>query len=415
MISSDVLLSSYDSSTGATLDLAGNEIVAFLGQPITNNISGVQIVPFAANTGVTANTSTGDVTLAANGNGTWSTMLLDLDTVGSYVEWTQPATTSLSRFFTVAIGSTQTVTANGFDARIYENFSYYFIRGTNNLGAGDVAVPWVAGQKCRLYLDTTDLLYQTSPDNGVTWETKNTESNIAAAKRGSHIPAYVLVTTTTANTKQLAIKAKGLIPFQIKIIFDGDSITQGANTTTGFANSNVMAVTSNMDYPAQLYRKSTRFAQCRNFGISAQKITDMMADFNTEIAPLINTTLFSKNVLVCWGGTNDIATGTSGGLTTFNNVKSYCLNARSFGFKVVVCNMIARTGLFSGGLTTGSFATEQAIFNSNIASDWATFADAFVDVNGLNLQSTTGWDGVHPADAGYTLAANAIYTGVMSV
>lgn len=106
----------------------------------------------------------------------------------------------------------------------------------------------------------------------------------------------------------------------------------------------------------------------------------------------------TRNIVTFQEGTNHIIAGASGA-TAYAAIESYCLARRAVGWKVVVLNVSPSTAI------TGAMETARTACNASIAANWATFADAFVDVttgNFANPANTTYYsDGTH-------------YTGVLN-
>lgn len=130
-------------------------------------------------------------------------------------------------------------------------------------------------------------------------------------------------------------------------------------------------------------------------------------------------------VVVIWGGTNDIASGATVA-DTYANIKAYCEARKAIGWKVIVLSMLPR---IEGGATT---ETKRQALNALLRADFpstmatnilsgASWADLLVDVGndatvgqaGQNLNTTYYTDGTHMAAAGYRIIAvyvkDAIY------
>lgn len=194
---------------------------------------------------------------------------------------------------------------------------------------------------------------------------------------------------------------RATIPQAYQVICDGNSLTVGFPLTALNA------------YPTIMSAALGQVWKVTNLGVSGQTTADMIADAATQVDVLYSSS-FAKNVVVCWEGTNSIWFGANA-TTTYNDIVSYCTGRRAAGFKVVVCNILPRTP-FDG--TQEGYRTT---VNSNIASNWATFADARVDVAGdsrlSNAANTTYYqaDGIHLTDAGYAVAAELIGAAVLTL
>lgn len=182
------------------------------------------------------------------------------------------------------------------------------------------------------------------------------------------------------------------------LVCDGDSLTYGVGASAG------------MDYPSQLAALLpgwTKYA----FGVGGQTIVQMAADAAAQIDPLYVTG--KRNVLICWGGINDIYYGASAE-TAYTNVAAYCQARRAAGWTVTVCTMPA------AGSVTGDGDTARQGANASIRAGYAAFADHLADlaanVHFATLADTTdgtyyNGDTVHLTDVGYGLVASIIKTG----
>lgn len=181
-----------------------------------------------------------------------------------------------------------------------------------------------------------------------------------------------------------------------QVVFDGNSLTNGHSS----ANPGYTDRVVNARSPLTAY----------NVGVSGQTIVQMTADAVTQIDPL-HSGVYTKNVVVCWEITNYLAS-IQNPTTVYNAVVSYCQARRAAGWKVVVVTCLPRT---SGGLYAGFEADRQTV-NTNIRTNWATFADALADVGddatigpALASDNTTYYsDKLHLTSAGYLIVANLV-------
>lgn len=181
-----------------------------------------------------------------------------------------------------------------------------------------------------------------------------------------------------------------------QVICDGDSLTDGHGVGAG------------NDYPAQMHALlgGAPVWWKVNLGVGGQTIQQMETDAATQIDPTYNTNRI-KNILSAWGGTNDIIFGADD-TTTYNRIVTYCTNRRAAGWKVVISDIIAR------GNFTAQMNTYKASVNSQIAANWTTFADAFVQLSAdsrlQNPNDTTYYDAdtVHLTTTGYGVVASLI-------
>lgn len=186
-----------------------------------------------------------------------------------------------------------------------------------------------------------------------------------------------------------------------QVVFDGNSLTVGYVAFPGMTDVAIAGITGG------LWRAS-------NFGVSGQTIEQMASDAATQIDPLYRSG-FSKNILVCWEGTNALQT-LQNPTTVYNDIVSYCQARQAAGWKVVIVTVPPRTaaGVYA------NFETDRQTLNTNINTNYATFADARADVGGdatiggaTAPNNTTYYsDKTHLTSAGYAIAANIIKTAI---
>lgn len=112
----------------------------------------------------------------------------------------------------------------------------------------------------------------------------------------------------------------------ILFVFLGDSRTVGLGSGVGQAYS--------LNYPNKLM-ELIGSGNYRNFGISNDQVAGISTRATSQVIPIYNPNL-SKNIVVVWGGTNDLAfTGTSGTdiAIAYGNI---CQNLRNAGFTVIL-------------------------------------------------------------------------------
>lgn len=188
------------------------------------------------------------------------------------------------------------------------------------------------------------------------------------------------------------------------VVCDGDSLTRGFAATAGYEYPTVLAAALGSDW------------EIRNFGVDSQTLnamsSDAVANNDTPFATTLGT---RKNVLVAWGGTNDLYYGDSAA-TAISDFETYCAARKAAGFKVVACTIIDRTE--SGGSWT---AADAATFNASVRANYATYADALCDLAAdprLDDYTDSTYyqaDGTHLKDAGYAAVAELVEAAVNSL
>lgn len=235
-------------------------------------------------------------------------------------------------------------------------------------------------------------------------------ANDPAGHFGQNDMGRILVFTASAFGG--AVEAKGSkfiagkysVPFLKGCTCDGDSLTSGFGVAAADA------------YPAQLQASLGATWAVRNMGVSGQSVVNMETDAATEI-DVCYASDRSKNILVAWGGTNDMASFGSSAAQAYADFVTYCTNRRAAGWKVVAMTMIPREA-------DATLETKRLTFNTSIRNNWATFADALVD---LGLDANIGLPGsqnnatyfqadtIHLKAAGMAIVSAAAATAVGSL
>ncbi len=182
------------------------------------------------------------------------------------------------------------------------------------------------------------------------------------------------------------------------IVFDGDSLTAGSTATD--------------PYPSQVMREFHPEVYWVNLGIGGQKLSDMLANAPSKVDPLYQSKL-GRNVVVVWGGTNDIRHWNHKPAAVFQHLRQYCLGRREQGYTVVVMTLLPR----SDGDYPETFEFDRQQVNTMIRQSWTGFADALVDVGSDPLIGLAGCetdprfyspDRVHLNNGGLALVAGQV-------
>lgn len=213
--------------------------------------------------------------------------------------------------------------------------------------------------------------------------------------------------------------AHGAIGYNV--VADGDSITFGANLSAG------------QPWPDQALVLLGGISTMTNKGVSGQTLANMESDASTDIDPLISHAAGMINVVVAFGGTNDIyfnADADYTAATTISRLTTYANNRRSAGWRVVVVTMLPR-GDFGGGSTstlpadrkTHHEARRQA-YNTWLRANYATNSWTLADVAADNRIGDDGdeldtnvyqGDKVHPTATGEGYIAGTIVTAIQTI
>lgn len=181
-------------------------------------------------------------------------------------------------------------------------------------------------------------------------------------------------------------------------VFDGDSLTFGTGSTPG------------NDYPAQCMALLGGAWDSQNFGLASATIVDMESDGATQVDPY-SRRVAPKNLLSCWGGTNDLFTDSAA--TVWTNIQTYCNNRRARNWRVVLLTVLPR----SAPGTPGDFETKRQALNTLIRAGYTGCADVLADVaaddrigDAGDEEDTTYYDAdlVHLNDTGYGVVAEIV-------
>lgn len=193
---------------------------------------------------------------------------------------------------------------------------------------------------------------------------------------------------------------------QRRVFFDGNSLSN-------FGNGSVANV---YEYPTSAYNSLTGtkplFHPC---GVGSKRTTMLTADFLTKIAPICKP----NDIVVFMEITNEARDGLTA-QTMIDNVQAYCVQARTYGLKIVVCTCPA------GKLTTdpSDTVTRELAANVILRNTYSTFADKLADVGAVtqldaeaDITNVTYYnaDQLHLTSAGYTLIANAVYPKIQEL
>jgi len=185
-------------------------------------------------------------------------------------------------------------------------------------------------------------------------------------------------------------------------LFQGDSLTFGAPSGT---NPPSLRVKNLLDAAGNSYSELT------NFGISGATLQQMITGAPTTEDTHIGLYPGKKDIVIIWGGTNDIAGGQTL-LVVESRLTNYVQGRKALGAKVVVLTTIARD--FNDG---GADEAVRQAYNAWIRANWngSIGADKLVDVAAdsrfTNFSNATYYqsDRTHLTAAGYSGIGDDIY------
>ena len=208
--------------------------------------------------------------------------------------------------------------------------------------------------------------------------------------------------------------------FTKQVVCKGDSLTFGANATTG------QGTATGTSYPGVLKASLGPTWLVANLGISGEQVATMIANFATESARQ-----YDDSVAVHWvvieGLTNDIGSTTDSASVLVGRLSTLCGLWRGVGFKIAVTT-VPHCDFATVGVAAGTYPRQgSAAFNpvadgvnAIIRSTWAQFADkladyaadpAFADETNATYRAA---DRVHYTDAGYAVMAGYVQAAIQT-
>ena len=227
------------------------------------------------------------------------------------------------------------------------------------------------------------------------------------------VPATL--TPTPAATASVAVATVGTTlatttgsPTAPLIVFVGSS------TTIGFG------IPPTDNYPAQtIALLAPAKYDAVNLGVNGRPASTMISLAAKNIDPLYAASR-SKNVVVMWGGGNDLDQGASAE-EAYANIVTFCQARRSVGFKVVVLTLLPRTGYVREGT---DYEANRGVINTSIRKNLASFADALADIGANPIIGAAGAqanldyyqpDGTHPTRKGYSIVAGIVKDAILTL
>jgi lysophospholipase L1-like esterase len=196
-----------------------------------------------------------------------------------------------------------------------------------------------------------------------------------------------------------------------QIIFDGDSLTAGYNSS-GHGN-----------YPSATMAALSGVYAWSNIGVGGRLLSTILTNAPTYADGLWGNYVGSKKVYVLWAGTNDYQASASGA-TVYANTVSRCNAAKAAGATAVIVLTCINRGTFTGAMTTqqtvgnGDLRADSPTLVSGVVYTGASYCNYLVDVQAEpNLQTTTNTtyfasDTIHLTNAGYAIVAADMKTAL---
>jgi chitobiase/beta-hexosaminidase-like protein len=185
---------------------------------------------------------------------------------------------------------------------------------------------------------------------------------------------------------------------QRSLVIQGDSISVGQFTNPTWAQSLVLNST--------LWSVANVAVGTQGLNEVNSNVLSMTTIAPTSVDPLFNAAL-NSNVVVIWGGTNDIALGGSTAAQVYSALQTYVAARLAVGFKVVVVPMLSRVTIDATVQTFNALLAATPLGNAVV-----TLPSTLV---GTGAYASTMYfvDGVHPTQfAATTIIAPAISAAI---
>ena len=216
-------------------------------------------------------------------------------------------------------------------------------------------------------------------------------------------------------------------PVTGQVVCHGDSLTWGANASAGQGTPGQLreqasgpqgdagaapnqGAFTDTTYPAVLARALGPRWRVRSVGTGGWSFGPLTGEAPKKIDPLFDPTL-SQNVLIIFGGTNDLGGGHQSAQAAFSKLTAYCRArkaAHPWRILVVTPPVAAYPGVYPA-----DFDAQMVQYDALIRRNWRAFADGIVDVAAdfrlgapgaeRNPAYFSARDFTHLTDAGYAL------------
>lgn len=348
-------------------------------------------------------------------------------------KWTNEANVYTNKAATPPADTNYTATADGFleftitwntsDIRSfyyrYQDATHYWLFKVNNdsnlilyyrNGAGETLFQHAGGAKMtngtthRILVRYQGNVHQVYIDDVITAAAGTDAGNlfltVTTVRTGADMTRVSdLITWPRDVTSAMPASMTAKVP---QLAFDGDSLT--------FGGALIYA------YPDQLLdglygADSWSSCQYRNVAIAGQFAGDLLTAWQ-DIDTYYSATNYSANILTVWIGTNNVSAAEAPE-DTYASIVTYCQARQAAGWKVVMLTLLPRADASLNARVTS--------INASINTNWATFADAVVDVAADSLLDDPtdvayyNADGIHLIGAGYGVVAGLVSTAIQGL
>ena len=322
------------------------------------------------------------------------TRLTTVRTAYIVVKYDQSTTTERSRFMSVLADATTFHYAGNEGTRIFNTISASAsVTGGSTYLNGHAMSPTYISKSGNYELYTIVTTGNTSTDN--------IANDRSAHWFGGDIAEIILYSQAHGTTDRQNVENHLLQKYNLSlpglVVVDGNSIS----ADRPLSGHGIAAVAAGDAWPNQMIPvlNATSFGlyDTYNTAVGGRTILQANSDAATAVDPLFNGSR-AKNILVFMEGTNEMGpnTGGSSGAVAYSRLVSYFNNRTAVHpWQTIVITCPPRQD--SGNLTApqlAQFEIDRDIYNANILANWATFADAVVDIDTLDFfNNTTGASG----------------------
>jgi len=225
--------------------------------------------------------------------------------------------------------------------------------------------------------------------------------------------------------------AQAQTPIAGQVVCHGDSLTWGANASAGLGVPGALmeqspgppagaGTTPATTYPAVLARTLGPAWHVRSVGTGGWNFGPLTGEAPSKIDPLFDPRL-AQNVLIIFGGTNDLGGAHESAGTCFRKLVAYCRArkaAHPWRILVVTPPVAAYPGVYPA-----DFDAQMVQYGALIRRDWRSFADGVVDVQAdfrlgapgaeHNPAYFSDKDFTHLTDAGYAIVGRDAAAAVL--
>lgn len=218
MLNTDTLLRSYNSSTGATTDAAGNELGSYTDQAVTNSISSEEFIAWSQLSNTTdAGSGTLDNANSSAGGATATKRLVKSN--GNYVQMVIPATVSEADAFVLMLDNVNDAnylwaSAGGGGvtslAAVFSLTGGIYRQTGDDSGSVNIGISSVSGHIWRLEISGDDVLLKQSTNSGSSFSTIYTFANALSGITNIYIKGVLAVGSGSQRLLN-SVKGSGLV------------------------------------------------------------------------------------------------------------------------------------------------------------------------------------------------------------